>query len=468
MKSIVSRHAWAPKGTKDNFCLAFFFNARGATIERALHGLYRGLLYQLLDRSDTLMQHFYLQFKQKGVFLYHTPQWDSGQLSVFFHEAISTYQDAAIRVFIDALDECEDDLVRQLVQQFEKSLAASVKNRVDLRICWSNRHYPRIGVAHEIEVRMEDRNASDINLYFQQELRLPAGYDNARLTKSLIEKASGIFLWTVLVVRRLLKAADQGLDQAELEFLLHKIPSRLEDYFAEILDTLDSTYKNKSLSLIKLVLCSFKPLGIVEAYVALEIDIEPAPQEFEQVRKLLLPIDFELQRFGRRVNEFSGGLFEVVHFRDHHGRIGGSIVLDSIVQVIHETVRDFLLGDRGLPKFSTSKGRQLLAASHEHSARMCGIWFALDEFHGVPTKISSVSPWKIVNITSRLCKPIFLSPELLNHKFTDHAFCNLFIHLESAKTFQVMGGESSNVTEEMIFFRRAFEGWIFCYASDLL
>ena len=468
MKSLVSRHAWVPKGTKADVCLAFFFNARGATIERTLHGLYRGLLYQLLGQSDTLMQHFYLQFKQKGVFLNHTLQWDTGQLSGFLHEAISTYQEAAIHVFIDALDECEDDSVRQIVQQFEKSLAASTKNKVELRICWSSRHYPHISVADGIEVRMEDRNASDINLYIQQELCLPAEYDNARLTKLLIEKASGIFLWIVLVVRRLLKASDQGLEQAELEIFLHKIPSRLGDYFAEILDTLDSTYENKSSSLIKLVLCSFKPLRVAEAYAALGIDIEPAPQELEHVRKLLLPTKLELQRFGRLVNEFSGGLFEVVHFGGRHSRTDRTIQMDSTVQVIHETVRDFLLGDRGLQKFATSKDHQLLAASHEQSARMCGIWFALNEFHGFPTGVSTVDSSKIENITRRLCKPIFILPELLDHKFTYYAFDHLFGHIESSKTFQVTEGESGNMTEKKKFLRRAFEGWIFRYASHLL
>lgn len=168
----------------------------------------------------------------------------------FFHDAISRPQAHPIEIFVDALDECKDDDVRRIVRDFEKSAEAAQRNRTSLRICWSSRHYPHVNIGNGLEIRMENENAVDIRRYIEQELRLPEEYNRAYLISLLIQKASGVFLWVVLVVQRLLKASDRGLEQRELEDLLHRIPARLEDHFADILESMDPSSRAKSLNLI--------------------------------------------------------------------------------------------------------------------------------------------------------------------------------------------------------------------------
>ena len=348
VKSMVSAHASPSKLAKHVMCLAFFFNARGAAMEKSPLGLYRSLLYQLLDQSDTVLQEFYPLFEQKHVLFGKKLRWESGQLSQLFHKAITTRLAKPVHVFVDALDECEDNEVREIVRNFERSAVTAEKDGISLRICWSSRHYPHIGINRGLEVRMEDRNASDTNVYIEQELCLPAGYKHTMLMERLVEKASGVFLWFVLVVRRLRKASDQGHNQSELENLLRRLPGRLEDYFAEILDAMDPADQDQRMDLTSLVLCAFRPLKVAEVYLALGMKPEPHPREWKEVNPLVLPSINELQRFERLVNNLSAGPFEVVPGADYYrGLRSKSLHPHSIVQVIHETVQDFLFEKGG-------------------------------------------------------------------------------------------------------------------------
>jgi len=57
-------------------------------------------------------------FGHKDIILAERLDCDSRELSRFFHEAISKNRDFTIHVFVDALDECEDDEVSQTVRNF--------------------------------------------------------------------------------------------------------------------------------------------------------------------------------------------------------------------------------------------------------------------------------------------------------------------------------------------------------------
>src|SRR5436305_3442173 len=59
MKSIIASRQQSSAHTHNYIYLAFFFNARGAIIERSPIALYKTLLYQLLNESDLAFQDFY-------------------------------------------------------------------------------------------------------------------------------------------------------------------------------------------------------------------------------------------------------------------------------------------------------------------------------------------------------------------------------------------------------------------------
>lgn len=96
--------------TADTIIISFFFNARGDDIEKSTIGMYRSLLFQLLEGIPDLQQVFELvrlrSPNSDGVYL-----WDIETVKDLFTRAIQFLGRRTLLCFIDALDECDDDQV---------------------------------------------------------------------------------------------------------------------------------------------------------------------------------------------------------------------------------------------------------------------------------------------------------------------------------------------------------------------
>jgi hypothetical protein len=104
-------YANAKKVTKD-IVISFFFNARGEHLEKSTLGMYRSLLFQLLEKLSDLQDLFDLLGSR-------TPndfnQWDIEKVKNLFRLAVENLGQRSLTCFIDALDECEEDEVREMV-----------------------------------------------------------------------------------------------------------------------------------------------------------------------------------------------------------------------------------------------------------------------------------------------------------------------------------------------------------------
>jgi hypothetical protein len=231
--------------------IAFFFNARGTDLEKTPKGLYRTLVHQLLKRSEATMKTYLpIYLEKESSFGKENIHWHKGELSQLFFSIVSGPEISPLEVFVDALDECEDDEVRQVVELFEKSAREAIRNQKSLKICWSSRHYPHISLDNKLEIQMENENTPDIRFYVESEFRLEDEDElTEKIRKEIIRKASGVFLWTVLVIRSPLKAWDQGFRPHEIWELLIHLPSELERLYENILKTLDQDRKEQSLRL---------------------------------------------------------------------------------------------------------------------------------------------------------------------------------------------------------------------------
>ena len=202
MKAMLLNHE--RKSLKENCCLSFFFNARRAEIERSPTGLYRSLLFQLLQASQVVMREFlphYLQKEQQS--FGDKIIWQAPELANFFHSSISRLESTVIYIFVDALDECEEDDVRKAVKGFEDASAAAILNGVVIKICLSSRHYPYISL-HNVtsqELFVENLNARDIHHYLLRELTLDQENLRTKLIAGILNKSDGIFFWTSFMVR---------------------------------------------------------------------------------------------------------------------------------------------------------------------------------------------------------------------------------------------------------------------------
>jgi hypothetical protein len=364
MKQIVQVNE-SSTAEKQHLCLSFFFNARGALLERSPIGLYRSLLHQLIQQSDyresdliSLFIDWETKYGSANI------SWTLPELRDIFHSALIQPNLPPIMVFVDALDECTDEDVRLVVRSFEECALKARQAMSRLDMCWSSRHYPYISVKSGcFELRMEDQNASDIANCVEQQLMSFASKDfRAELLENLTARASGVFLWAVVVVRKLLIAEDQGRSLEQMRVILRGLPSDLDGLFKEIIKSTEPADRQDMLRLMRWVLFSSRPLTSRELRLALGFGGYAPPTSFQDLKRALgdeLGVDHP--RFERRIIDLSGGLIEIFT----SGR-------KSVVQFIHESVRDFLLGENKQELFGPKTLDAIRQEANQRLAKVCG------------------------------------------------------------------------------------------------
>ncbi|EUC28323.1 hypothetical protein COCCADRAFT_30391 [Bipolaris zeicola 26-R-13] len=360
-KSTLMKYALvnARKTMKDYIILSFFFNARGEEIEKSTVGTYRSLLLQLLDRLPALQDIFDSLSLSASKFTADY-QWNIETLKALLEQAIQSLGDSSVVCFVDALDECEEEQVRDMIQFFEHISDLAVSNHIRFQVCFSSRHYPHITIQNGLELVLEghEGHSQDITHYVETELRIGKSKTAQQVRAELQQKASGIFMWVVLVVGILNKEFDKGQVHA-LRKKLKAIPGDLHKLFRDIL-TRDEHNKDRLVLCIQWVLFAKQPLSPEQLYHALLLSIDPDailewdPEETtkDDVKRFLL--------------NSSKGLAEA------------TISKEPRVQFIHESVRDFLLKEDGLSKIWPEYGNNFQGQSHERLKQYCLDYISID------------------------------------------------------------------------------------------
>ena len=120
-------------------------------------------------------------------------------------------------IYIDALDECAEDEVRELLTYFDE-LPEYATFSESPKVCFSSRPYPNITIDHCETILLERRpeHENDIRKYALSRLRVrnrdePESTYISRLISEIVERSSGVFLWVILVIAQLRKSADRGV-----------------------------------------------------------------------------------------------------------------------------------------------------------------------------------------------------------------------------------------------------------------
>ena len=131
---------------------------------------------------------------------------------MLLEQAIQSLGDSSVVCCIDALDECEEEQVRDMIQFFERIGDLAVLSGIRFQVCFSSRHYPYITIRHGLQLVLEGQegHSQDISNYIETELKIGKSKTVHRIRAELQEKASGIFMWVVLVVGILNKEFDDG------------------------------------------------------------------------------------------------------------------------------------------------------------------------------------------------------------------------------------------------------------------
>lgn len=220
----------------------FFFNARGTELERSPRGLFQSLLHQLLPCLRSQLSEFMTTYRKKDA-QGMTVRWRTEELCSFVRSMLTDSQMSPTTIFVDALDECAGEGMRQLLYFFRDLTTSAYAAGVELNVCLSTRHYPTVTIRLCPEIIMEDFNGSDIAQYVQRKSADGRSNDNNPWTQiegTILERSSGVFLWVVLVVDVLLRDRDDGKSIKYLEKRLREVPPALEDLFIQLLAGISS------------------------------------------------------------------------------------------------------------------------------------------------------------------------------------------------------------------------------------
>ncbi|GFF34521.1 LOW QUALITY PROTEIN: ankyrin repeat domain-containing protein 50 [Aspergillus udagawae] len=353
-KSTIMKFALANarKTMKDRIIMSFFFNARGEDLEKSTVGLYRALLSEILERVPELQCVFdTLELRVWNSGGHH--QWGIELLKDLLEQAILRLEQSSLVCFIDALDECAEHQVRDMISFFEHVGELAVDAGIHFRVLFSSRHYPYITIKRGLELILEGQEGhiQDIANYVNSELKIGHSNRAMEIRGELQEKSSGAFMWVILVVGILNKEYDRGRVHA-LQQILHRIPGDLHELFRDIL-TRDSHNRNELLLCIQWVLFARQPLKPEELYFAILSGIEPGA--LTEWNTDVITVDV----IGRFILNSSKGLTEITRSNT------------PTVQFIHESVRDFLLKENGLCKIWPDFGSNLQGQSHDQLKQCC-------------------------------------------------------------------------------------------------
>jgi hypothetical protein len=393
----------ARESTNKNVVIAFFFNARGAILEKTIMGMYRSLLLQLLEKVPKL-QCTLDSLSLLSLTVIKDYQWTRYSLEDQLQQAVLSLEETPVICFIDALDECEQWQVRSMLSFFEHLGELAVSSGRSFRVCLSSRHYPEVTIRRGISLVLEGQEGhnQDINNYLESALRIGDSASAQKIRNDLQEKSSGVFMWIVLVVDILNQEYDGGRMYA-LERRLKTIPADLHELFRDLL-TRDSNDKEELILCLQWVLFAQTALRPEELYFAILAGTEP--DAIASLRHQDVTPD-TIRRFLLRSSK---GLTEIIKSRD------------KTVQFIHESVRDFLLKDNGLSKIWPELESNFQGQSHERLKRCCHKYISMD----------SIVIWRPPRNQRKASDNSASQHRPVGYSFVEFAFNSVLYHAEEA------------------------------------
>ena len=349
---------------KDYVIAAYFFNARGDSLEKTPLGMLRSLTYQLLDQDPLLYERFIPMFRDKQK-KHKIWEWREGELKKFLLSQVKTCQSTPLLFLIDALDECNEPEVRKVVEFLELLSIYAIDANVALHICLSSRHYPTVSMKKRLELVVEEEkeHAGDISIYVRDKLT----ERDKEIEKDILNKASGIFMWVILVVAMLNQAYDRGKVEA-MHQTLREVPSDLEEVFRTLLSE-DNPDKDETILMLQWVLFNKRPLKPEELYFATIAGTDT--QNLRAWNRSKVTSDV----IRRRITSSSKGLIEI--------RKGG----EETVQFIHESVNDFLLRNKRLETLDSGLESNAIGVSHDRLRACCMSYLMIEELPSAKDKL---------------------------------------------------------------------------------
>jgi hypothetical protein len=311
-KSVASGHVIKYLESVNLDCAYFFFK------NNEKPSLTQFLLSMALQMAESNFQirHTFLAMMEEGETIDshsdHVMVWNNIFLGRIFKMALSQPQ----YWVIDALDECPSRLLATLMSMFSR-----IEATVPLRIFITSRpngHVERLLNQERImRVEMHTGQADslrDIDAFVRSRLSPNIIQDfneeEGDLVAEIIEKSNGIFLWASLIMTRL----DEAHSIEAMRKTLDQVPSEMSGMYSGILESIvESPNADLAHCVLKWVVCARKPLSTEELREVVRLDIN-----------------------------------QTLRTSDRFAQICGNLITvdNNLVQVMHQTVKEFLTGEQ--------------------------------------------------------------------------------------------------------------------------
>lgn len=324
---------------------AFFFSDQSPDrLHQSKTGFFRCILYQLLQQNRDLLykvtKRFIDKFSGQG-----KVEWRDAELQRTARQVLKGLASKRIFIFVDSLDACEEDDLYDVKSFIIQSSDNALRADGCLKVFVSSRYYRQINIPQALIVSAEDGNRNDIDCYIRRACREEPALEC--VSEMLLDKAKGIFLWVVLVVRHVTRHC-RGKSTKFLRDLVKQLPPKLEDIYVTLLQDIGPEEACQTRFLISVLLFSYEPWNLRCIHTGLCFTV----RHFESVRDWEESSDFletAVQRH-EQIVDVSCGLVqatipferkEVVSRRDFTAN-------KTTYQFIHGTVKDFFVNGRGL------------------------------------------------------------------------------------------------------------------------
>jgi hypothetical protein len=337
---------WA--GTRQLIVASFYFWNTGTDMQRSQEGLLQSILYEVLRHEPGLIPVVLpSRWRQSALFHLQPPPWELKELYEALDLLIQAKPVAYFCFFIDGLDEYSADADQQ--GQFAEQILKLSESQA-VKICVASRPWIQFGnVFGQCKDRMltlESLTRDDMEIYVRDLLQRDSKFaallvkqpSAIGLVSDIQDKARGVFLWVVLVVRSLRSGLTVNDDLEDLKRRLDRLPADLKDFFRRMLDTIDENYKLYACRILYLARCA-APLPLRTVYW---VQIESSEENYAINHPSRQDAGTENQRQTARnaLNKWTKDLLEVYH--SDKTSSNSEDIANFQIGFIHRTVGDFL------------------------------------------------------------------------------------------------------------------------------
>lgn len=199
-----------------------------------------------------------------------------------------------------------------------------------------------------------------------------------------------MFLWVSLVVKDILRKYDEGQGVRSLMKHLDSVPRALEDLFCQLLTT--GPFSTMVVKMFQWALLPARPLRLQEWHHILAFIGDTTPSSLHQWRESDVYTETD-EQLEKRITHLSRGLlgFNARHSDSHEpaddsrsdcagaGSLDLSTGESRVVQVIHESVRQYFMEGPGFAVVNPAFAEKPLAHSHLSMMSVCLNYILIDE-----------------------------------------------------------------------------------------